>query len=79
MNWTFHHQREVGGLYVTYPEGNLWRSKVDGSETQQLTFTTLGILRRSPRSYPDGKQIVFMGRNPGIGWRIYLDVCSRRE
>jgi eukaryotic-like serine/threonine-protein kinase len=56
--------------YVTYPEGNLWRSKVDGSETLQLTFAPLEVL--APRWYPDGRQIVFMGRNPGMGWRIYL-------
>jgi hypothetical protein len=24
--------------YVTYPEGNLWRSKLDGSERLQLTY-----------------------------------------
>jgi Tol biopolymer transport system component len=44
--------------YVAYPEGSLWRSKVDGSERLQLTpgsqFAYL------PRWSPNGRQIAFM-------------------
>ena len=29
--------------YVTYPEGNLWRSKADGSERLQLTFAHMQV------------------------------------
>jgi len=56
--------------YVTYPEGTLWRSKVDGSERLQLTFSPLqtGV----PRWSPDGRQIVFVGALPGQPWKIYL-------
>ena len=46
--------------YTTYPEGTLWRSRVDGSDRLQLT--------RSPPPYatephwsPDGKRLVFWG------------------
>jgi Tol biopolymer transport system component/DNA-binding winged helix-turn-helix (wHTH) protein len=56
--------------YVAYPEGTLWRSKVDGSERLQLTFAPLEVL--APRWSPEGKRIVFMGRKPGQGWRLYL-------
>jgi Tol biopolymer transport system component len=56
--------------YVAYPEGTLWRSKVDGSERLQLTFAPMEVL--APRWSPEGKQIVFMGRQPGQGWRLYL-------
>ena len=43
--------------YVSYPEGTLWRSKVDGSERLQLTYPPLYAL--VPRWSPDGKTIVF--------------------
>jgi Tol biopolymer transport system component/DNA-binding winged helix-turn-helix (wHTH) protein len=56
--------------YVAYPEGTLWRSKVDGRERSQLTFPPLEVL--APRWSPEGKRIVFMGREPGQGWRLYL-------
>src|SRR5215469_3238492 len=43
--------------YATYPEGTIWRSRVDGSQRLQLSFPPLyGML---PRWSPDGKQIVF--------------------
>jgi serine/threonine protein kinase/Tol biopolymer transport system component len=45
--------------YVTYPDGVLWRSKVDGSERQPLSNG--GMYARLPRWSPDGKQIVFYG------------------
>lgn len=56
--------------YATYPEGNLWRSNGDGSQKVQLTFPPMEAA--IPRWSPDGKQIAFMGRNPGQGWRIYV-------
>jgi len=45
--------------YVTYPDGVLWRSKVDGSERQPLSQP--GMYARLPRWSPDGKQIAFYG------------------
>jgi eukaryotic-like serine/threonine-protein kinase len=43
--------------YVSYREGTLWKSKLDGSDRLQLTFPpTYAVL---PRWSPDGKNIVF--------------------
>jgi len=56
--------------YVTYPEGNLWRSKVDGEERRQLSFSPMQVVW--PRWSPDGKQIVFTGSMPGKPWKTYL-------
>jgi len=44
--------------YVSYPEGQLWKSRIDGSEKMQLTFPPMGVV--NPRWSPDGKFIVFM-------------------
>jgi len=43
--------------YVAYPEGNLWRSKMDGSERLQLTSHANPVFL--PQWSPDGKKIVF--------------------
>jgi Tol biopolymer transport system component len=56
--------------YVAYPEGALWRSRVDGSERLQLTTSPMQIA--APRWSPDGKRIVFMGQLPDKPWKIYL-------
>ena len=56
--------------YISYPEGTLWRCKVDGSERIQLTFPPL--LAVLPRWSPDGKQIAFNAMLPGKSWNIYL-------
>jgi Tol biopolymer transport system component/DNA-binding winged helix-turn-helix (wHTH) protein len=45
--------------YVQYPEGTLWRSKVDGTERLQLTLSPLRAYK--PRWSPDGKWIAFRG------------------
>src|SRR5262245_259877 len=57
-------------VYMTYPECDLWRSRVDGSERQQLTYPPLQA--SLPRWSPDGKQIAFSARVPGKAWKIYL-------
>lgn len=56
--------------YVTYPEGDLWRSKVDGSERLQLSFAPLMV--RNPRWSPDGKRLVFQAQLPGKLWKLHL-------
>jgi len=61
------------GLWVAYtsiPEGNLWKSKVDGSERLQLTFPPVQAFQ--PRWSPDGKKIAFQGIMPGQPWKMYL-------
>src|SRR5664279_4037122 len=50
--------------YVTYPDGALWRSKVDGSERLQLTYPPSGLFppgyARNPHWSPDGKRVIFV-------------------
>lgn len=43
--------------YVSFPEGILWRSKLDGTEKLQLSPPDLYVML--PEWSPDGKQIVF--------------------
>jgi Tol biopolymer transport system component len=56
--------------YVSVPEHQLWKSKVDGSQRRQLTFESMeaGL----PRWSPDGTQIAFMGKTLKSGWRAYV-------
>ena len=56
--------------YVTFPEGVLWRSRVDGRERLQLTG--LPMKASLPRWSPDGKLIVFSASTPGKPWKISL-------
>jgi eukaryotic-like serine/threonine-protein kinase len=56
--------------YTSYPEGTLWRSKVDGTERLQLTFPPMQAF--VPRWSPDRKEIVFSARLPDTVWNIYL-------
>jgi eukaryotic-like serine/threonine-protein kinase len=56
--------------YTSYPEGTLWRSKVDGTERLQLTFPPMQAFL--PRWSPDRKRIVFSARLPHTAWNIYL-------
>jgi Tol biopolymer transport system component/DNA-binding winged helix-turn-helix (wHTH) protein len=56
--------------YVSVPEGQLWRSRADGSERLQLTSE--GMYAGLPRWSPDGKQLVFMGTNLKTDWLAYL-------
>lgn len=56
--------------YVSVPEGELWRSRVDGS--QRLQLTSDGVYAGLPRWSPDGKQIVFMGTSLKTDWLAYL-------
>jgi Tol biopolymer transport system component len=56
--------------YVAFPEGSLWRSKVDGSQRSQLTFPPMQAFL--PRWSPDGKRIAFAGSVPGRPYNIFL-------
>lgn len=56
--------------YVTYPEGVLWRSRIDGTDRLQLTDPSLRTAL--PSISPDRAWIAFMGAKPNGTWRIYL-------
>jgi Tol biopolymer transport system component len=56
--------------YVTYPEGILWRSKVDGSERLQLSFSP--IRAALPTWSPDGKNIAYVAATVGQEFKIYV-------
>jgi hypothetical protein len=48
--------------WVSYPEGQLWRARADGSERLQLTAAPLEV--HEPRFSPDGRRIALIGRTP---------------
>ena len=56
--------------YVTFPGGELWRSRTDGSEPLQLTFPPM--ITHDPHWSPDGKRIVYSGLLAGGQWQLYL-------
>jgi Tol biopolymer transport system component/DNA-binding winged helix-turn-helix (wHTH) protein len=56
--------------YVSFPEGILWRSRVDGSERMQLT--TPPLRPTGPSWSPDGRQIAFGGEIPPGLSKIYV-------
>jgi eukaryotic-like serine/threonine-protein kinase len=55
--------------YVTYPEGILWRSKLDGSEKLQLSSPP--VYTMLPRWSPDGSKILYFDVEIGVPSRIY--------
>ena len=57
--------------YVSYREGTLWRSKLDGSQRLQLTYPPMYPLL--PRWSPDGSRIIFFefARSADKPARIY--------
>jgi Tol biopolymer transport system component len=56
--------------YSTYPDGVLWRSRIDGTQKLQLT-STMPQLAVMPQWSPDGKQIAFSG-GPGDQLQLYV-------
>ena len=55
-------------LYTTFPEGTIWRSRIDGTQRIQLTHPPLQAAL--PRWSPDGKKVAFMAAKPGGAWKI---------
>ncbi|HXP15794.1 MAG TPA: hypothetical protein VN868_01750, partial [Terriglobales bacterium] len=49
--------------YTSFPEGNLWRSRADG--TQKLQLTSSPVFAMLPTWSPDGSQIAFVNVAPG--------------
>jgi Tol biopolymer transport system component/DNA-binding winged helix-turn-helix (wHTH) protein len=60
--------------YVTYPQNELWRSRVDGSERQQLTSAPMMVI--VPSWSPDDREIAFEAKMPGQPWRVYLILAA---
>ena len=56
--------------YTSIPARTLWRSRVDGGDRLQLTFSPQEVLL--PRWSPDGKEIAFVARPPGGHWKIHI-------
>lgn len=56
--------------YVSVPDGQLWRSRVDGSDRQQLTYPPM--VAAIPRWSPDGNQIAFIARIRGKNWKLHV-------
>jgi Tol biopolymer transport system component/DNA-binding winged helix-turn-helix (wHTH) protein len=56
--------------YVEFPQGTLWRSRMDGSEQLQLTFPPLEVM--VPLFSPDGSRIVFIAIGAGRDSKIYV-------
>jgi eukaryotic-like serine/threonine-protein kinase len=55
--------------YVSFPEGTLWKSRLDGSQRIQLSYPPL--IAVLPSWSPDGKQLVFYGFLPGGSAKLY--------
>jgi eukaryotic-like serine/threonine-protein kinase len=60
--------------YTAFPEGTLWRSRLDGSERVQLTFPPMAAWL--PRWSPDGSQIAFFAGTSVETARIYIVPAS---
>ncbi len=57
--------------YTSFPDGTVWRAKVDGTERLQLTSPTM--IAGAPQWSPDGKQIAFAAFIPGkTTFEIYV-------
>jgi serine/threonine protein kinase/Tol biopolymer transport system component len=61
-------------VYMTFPEGTLWRSKVDGSQRLQLTYAPMVV--ELPRWSPDGSRVAFIAHRPGEPAKIAVVSAS---
>jgi serine/threonine protein kinase/Tol biopolymer transport system component len=57
-------------VYVSYPDGSLWRMRADGRDRVRLTYPTAGAF--SPRISSDGTQVVFAQAEWGSKSDLYL-------
>jgi len=61
--------------YVSYPEGTLWRSRIDGTEPMQLTAPPVAVI--NPRWSADGKLIVFTDLSNGDRSKLATEGVDR--
>lgn len=69
-NWLTFSEDGEWVAYTSFPDGTLWRSRVDGSERVQLTFPPMRVL--VPHWSPDGRELVFSARNPRQPWSVFI-------
>lgn len=62
--------------YTAYPDHNLWRSRVDGTERMQLTYPPMEVTY--PFISPDGKRVAF-GTTLGEIYVVGLDGGTPRR
>ena len=55
--------------WLSFPEGDLWVSRRDGSDRQQLTFDFSVLI---PDVSPDGELVVFTGETGEGPWGVYV-------
>ena len=56
--------------YASYPEGDLWRMRADGTDPVQLTFAPISA--GLPRWSPDGSQIAYVATERRKPWKIFV-------
>jgi serine/threonine protein kinase len=63
--------------YLLYPEHTLWRSRLDGSDRRQLTYSPMVVLL--PRISPDGNQVAFSALSGGQDVTVYVQSIDGGE
>jgi serine/threonine protein kinase/Tol biopolymer transport system component len=62
--------------YVTFPDGTLWRSRVNGSDRLKLTQTSPAAYALLPRWSPDGSEVVYSWAVSGQLAKLYVVSAS---
>jgi len=55
--------------WISYPDGDLWISTVDGTDRQRLTFD---FTLYDPNISPDGNHVLFTGQTGDDPWGVYV-------